>query len=422
MFFRMVNDEKIIAEGGRYLHILPQFIPWLMVKLKAPLYLIMITFSCMYLLILYLVFWLIGKGFGQKNIAYVFLFLLLISVNETFFDIITETKYSLALACLFLAYLESEQKQHYWIGIIILFCGFYTHPIFAVYCFIILIFKGFFMPSKMVLHFALIGFIIMLCKAYFSGPTAYEKDLVSAMFEHPSQLFKNSFIHTYFDGLLKTQFIILFGLSILIFGMLIKLKKWPLLVVYLATVFSLYFILAIVYSKGDSHMMIQKTLFVFHFLLLLPFLLIESFLPKRVNYCFNLLLMIGSIWALIGITNTAKKYTERTQALTQFMRSLPSSSDKFLINESQINHEVIMGTWALPHESILISKIKLQRLINLKNFRERNDTLFFSKYPTAIRPAFGYPLTNCELNNHYFKNKATEKVRWLDSTYTLGKR
>ena len=80
-----------------------------------------------------------------------------------------------------------------------------------------------------------------------------------------------------------------------------------------------------------------------------------------------------------------------------------------------------MGTWALPHESILVSKIKFKNPINLKNFRERNDTLFLSQFPNGFRPAFGLPLLNSELNTTYFEMDESKKVLWLDSTYILGK-
>ena len=421
MFFRMVNDEKLIAEGGRYIHVIPQFLPWLMVKLNAPLHLIIVSFSFLYTACFYLAYIIIGKLMKQKVIAVIFLFLLLISVNETFFDVVTETKFSLAFACLFLAHLLREKQASIYIGILMLVFGFYTHPIFVVYCAIIIFFISLYKFNRHLLIYGGVIMILLVSKALIFGSTTYEKELLSATFYNPFQLLKNSFIHTYFGGLLGTQFIVLICIIFLQLFSLLKSKKWLLLSMYFMAMFLLYIALALVYSKGDSHMMIQKTLLVFHFILLIPFVLLEKTMSVWVQRSVYFLIILGCFWALWSTNTLAKKYTNRVAVLEHFLKKLPKQSDKYLISENQINHEVMMGTWALPHESILVSKIKFKNPINLKNFRERNDTLFLSQFPNGFRPAFGLPLLNSELNTTYFEMDESKKVLWLDSTYILGK-
>ena len=421
MFFRMVNGERMIAEGGRFINILPQIVPWLLVKVSAPLNIIVICFSFMYTACLYGVYLLLGHWMKEKTIALIFLFLLLVSVNETFFDVVTETKFALAFACLFLAHLLSEKQQSIYIGVLILVFGFYTHPIFIIYGVIILFFVGLFNSSKRVVLYGLIVVVFLLAKGFIFGSTSYEKELVLATFNSPLDLFKHSFLNTYFYGLLTTQFIIFICLFILQVILLFKQKNWRLLFIYLVVIFALYFTLAIVYSKGDSHMMIQKTLFIFHFTLLIPFILVEKIMLLRARTIFFIFFIVGCSWALWSTNTVVKKYTERVDLLAHFLQALPNQTDKYLLSENQIDHEVMMGTWALPHESILVSKIKLKKAINLKNFRERNDTLFLSQFPNAFRPAFGLPLLNSELNTTYFEMDESKLVLWLDSTYILGK-
>lgn len=420
MLFRLVNNEEIIAEGGRLINVLPQFIPWIMVKMGSSLYSIVICFSIMHTIILFIIFLIIGNYLQQKEIGLLFLLLLLVSVNETFLDVVTETKFALAFACLFAAFLQSDKNQNILLGISILFCGFFSHPIFLIYFGLIIIFKTIFEPRKVIFKFLLIGVIILMFKGLFFGATSYENELVLATLNDTLNLFKNSFIHTYFNGLISTQFIIILGLVILLVYNLISLKRGLILGVYVLIVFGLYFILSVIYSKGDSHMMIQKTLFVFHFALLLPI----SMLSKTQEFKFKnmvYLLMIGGLFiSIFQVNQISKKFTQRVLVIEQFIKQLPNVSDKYILNENQINHDVIMGTWALPHESILLSKIKLNRLVNLKNYRERNDTLFLSRFPNALRPAFGYPMMNVDLNSNYFRIDEKQPVIWLDSTYVLG--
>lgn len=420
MLFRLVNNEQVIAEGGRLINALPQFIPWVMVKMGCSLNSIVIGFSIMHTLVLYVVFLFIGVFLNQKEIGLMFLALLLISVNETFFDVVTETKFALAFACLFTAFLLSEKNQNNLLGIGILICGFFTHPIFIVYFGLIVTYKFILDHPKSIVKFIIIGVIILVLKSMLFGATAYENDLVSAIVNDTINLFKNSFIHAYFKGLFTTQFLVMVGLIIVLIFRIISLKKWKYLWAYFLITFGLYFILSIVYSKGDSHMMIQKTLFVFHFGLILPLFMLlksEEFRLKNMVYC---LIVIGTFIALFQVIQISKKYTQRVVVLEHFMKRLPNSSDKFIFTEDHINHDVIMGTWALPHESIIVSKIKLNKLINLKNFRERNDTLFLSRFPCALRPTFGYPMMNKDLNLKYFKINENLPVVWLDSTFFLG--
>lgn len=417
MLFRLVNSEHLIAEGGRLVNIFPQFIPYLMVKAGCSLMSIVIAFSLMYTTVLYIIFTLIGNWLNQKKIALIFLLILILSVNETFFDVVTETKFALAFACLFLALVLSDKKRN-WIAIVFtLLCGFFSHPIFIIYFGINVFYNAIEGELKLSLKYLFIGATIVLFKALISGVTIYENDLISSLYTNTFSLFKVSFIHEYFEGLFGTQFVVFVGLFLMLILNLVFLKKWGVLLAYLTMVFTLYFILAIVYSKGDSHMMIQKTLFVFHFALLCPYLIVRNI---KFNAVFYMLIIVGIIVGLMGILETSQKYTNRVLVINQFMQHLPSTSDKFLIKENQINHELIMGTWALPHETILLSKIGGNRALNLKNFKERNDTLFLSKFPNAMRPAYGYPMMNKGLNTNYFKFDEQKSVMWLDSTYVLG--
>ncbi|MDI1233675.1 MAG: hypothetical protein PSX81_05300 [bacterium] len=422
MFFRMVNTEKIIAEGGRWVNLLPQIIPWLMLKIGCSLPALILAFSIMHIGVLYLVFLLIGNWLNQKEIGLIFLLILILSVNETFFDVVTETKFSLAFASLFLAFILSKKRKHILIGFVILIGGFFSHPIFTIYFGFIVLFTFLFGIRNNIIKYALMGVLIAALKSLFLGVTLYENELLSAGVFDPWNLFANSFIHGYFAGLLSTQFVVIIGLVSLLLLNFILLRKWSYLSLYIISVFLLYFVLAVVYSKGDSHMMIQKTLFVFHFALLLPYFYQIQWSEFKLKKVFYLGIIIGYSMAVTAIIKTSEKYTQRVVILEQFMQHLPKSSDKFIMNENQINHEVIMGTWALPHETIIISKIKCHKILSIKNFRERNDTLFLSKYPNAFRPAFGYPIENKDLNAAYFKMKEFEPNIWLDSTYFLGPR
>ncbi len=420
MLFRMINSGAFIAEGGRWVNILPQLIPWIFIKIGLPLNAIIICFSAMHIVVLYLIFILIGVKLNQKIIAISFLFLLIVSVNETFFDVVTETKYSLAFAALFSAFILSEKSNKLIAEILILIGGFFTHPVFCIYFIFILLYLTIFRPEKKYVKYLFIGSIIFVAKYIFIGTTNYEDSLVRYGFSDICHNFTNSFIHLYFKGLFSTQFVYFIGLFLIISFHLLFNKKYLQFFIYFMTLIFIYFLIAIIYSKGDSHMMIQKTLFLFHFILVLPLFFTWqqfSLLSQRIVL---LICLASFVVAIVGIFNVSVKYTERVKVLDAFMLKLPLQSDKYIIKEDQINHEKLLATWALPHETILLSNSCLERSMSIKNFRERNDTLFLSRFPNAFRPAFGYPMANKDLNLKYFKVDESKPNLWLDSTFILG--
>ncbi len=422
MLFRMINQESFIAEGGRYMNVLPQFIPWIFIKLGLPLKMIIICFSCMHIVVLYLIFQITGNFFKQKFLAVLFLLLLIVSVNETFFDVVTETKFSLAFGILFSAFLFSPKNNLIFVGIVILICGFFSHPVFIIYFGVIILSFRIFKPQTPLLKFLISGVAIFMLKYLTVGATTYENNLITSAFSDLFLTFKNSFIHHYFSGLFTTPFIFLIILLLIIIYHLTASRKYFEVMIYLAGIFITYFLLSIVYSKGDSHMMIQKTLILFHFILIYPIAFLWQQLSPILLKSVLLIFLISTIFALAGIHGSAAKYVDRVSILNDFMQKIPATSDKFLIREEQINHDKLLATWALSHETIMLSQIYLKKNLSIKNFRERNDTLLFSKFPNAFRPTFGYPMLNKDLNQGYFKIDESKPNLWLDSSFILGER
>ncbi len=417
MLFRMINAESLVAEGGRWMNIPPQLIPWIMIKLKLPLQFIIFFFSLMQGITLYGFFLLTGYYFKQKFLGIIFLLLLIISVNETFFDVVTETKFSLALGVLFTAFLNSKKRSELLLGTGIIFCGFFSHPSFVIYFIFILLFHGIFKPHETNWKWLIPGLVFFLLKHFLIGSTTYESNMFNEAINHLLNDFQNSFIHHYFSGLFKTQFIFIFTLFVIIILHLISERKWKLLIAYFFTLFITYFLLAILYHNGDSRMMIQKTMHLFHFIILIPLFYIWNDISAVLQKIAILLILSACIFAFSGIIQAREKYRSRMLILTEFMQQLPTESDKFILREEHIDHDRMMATWALPHETLLISNVKFGKSIVVKNFRERNDTLLYYQFPNAFRPAFGYPMMNRELNPSYFSIDESRPLIWLDSAH-----
>ncbi|MES2617490.1 MAG: hypothetical protein V4613_06410 [Bacteroidota bacterium] len=417
MLFRMVNTESIIAEGGRLTNAIPQFIPWLMIKAGLSLNSIVIGFSFMDIAVLYAVFLLVGIYFRQKLLASIFVILLMLGVSSTFFDVVTETKAALAIAVILTAALSSDNKTPFWLLILIVFSGIFSHPVFILYFFIIIAFFYSKNDAKKYGKLVLAGSILIGLKIGIIGATVYEQNLLSI--NHLYESFQHSFIHEYISIWLDPYYIALPVIMLVVVAYLTINKKWKFLLFYMLSIISLYIILAVIYSAGDSRMMIQKTMFVLHFTMLLPLVKIDeknNFLFKFISPLFFVVLLT----TFYSIINASSAYRERVIILTDFLKKLPAESDKYLIHENNINHDKIMATWALSHETLLLSNIKYGKSLALKNFRDHNDTLQLSKYPNAFRPAFGYPIKKNELNEAYFNPDWTKENKWLDSAMRLG--
>lgn len=420
MLFRMIQTEAIIAEGGRWMNAVPQLLPWLFIKAGAPLPVIIAVFALSYILILYFIFLIAGKIYEQVQLAALLPLLLIAGTPHTFFDTITETKYALAFAILLIAALVSGKSFKGLDVILIVACGLFSHPVFIIYWAIILIWLAVENGFKSILLPLISGVALLAVRYFFAGGTGYEVNLLSDASVNNLALFGTSFIHHYMSIWEQWIYWPLILIMLLSTGYFLFKKSTSQLLLYIGMLAGIYCLLALVYAKGDSHMMIQKTMFLFHFAILFPMAASIKCAGKKITTLWISIVVIAMITGFFGLYTTAPQYIQRRNNLVKFMEAMPKNTDKFLIRETQINHEVMMATWALPHETLLLSGAASNKSIVVKNVRDHNDTLQLSKYPTAFRPAFGYPIPSDSLNAKYFKLNETFRNEWLDSTIILG--
>ncbi len=110
-FFNLVNAEWPSVAEQRYSSMVPQFFPWLFIKVGASLQWVLHSFSASYILLYLLVFGLIQRILKQEQVAIALVFSLLLGVSHSFYHPVTETHQAIAWSLLFFACLGSTRHK-----------------------------------------------------------------------------------------------------------------------------------------------------------------------------------------------------------------------------------------------------------------------------------------------------------------------
>ena len=172
---------------------------------------------------------------------------------------------------------------------------------------------------------------------------------------------------------------------------------------YLCGCIAVYIILAISNSAGDAHIMLQRNFLVLNMAVLLPLAYFYNDFPQKIIT--TLAIPIALFLSLNTISKTSVLYKNRRETLAKNINTLQAVATKIAIKKSQIVSDVLLSSWALGHESILLSTI-----INKKSSTITVvDTL--ALYTNGFIPAYGPPIAIEKMNKHYFN--------WDSSHYKL---
>ncbi len=127
-FFNLVNSEWPSVAEQRYSAAIPQFLPYVFLKLGASLKTILYVFSASYIVLYALVFGLIQFVLVQAKAAIALVLSLLLGVAHSFYHPVTETHQAIAWSILFYACLGSNQTK---IKVILLGVLSFTFAIFS---------------------------------------------------------------------------------------------------------------------------------------------------------------------------------------------------------------------------------------------------------------------------------------------------
>ncbi len=413
LLFNILDSQNFRIEHYRYAAVLPQILAVLAAKIGASIPIVAGLLSFGYLFIHGIIYWLTKHLFKQKGLGVIYLACMLLAMHENFFDMVTETRLALGFGILYAAIMLTKEldnsKKLIW-TIVVLILGTFSHPVFILYFGIINLFYWSFKNQVYFQHFIIMGVLYFL-KSALLGNSSYEAGFYSKVANIDT--FYNSFLHGYMKGHLGQVYKLVIIIVYLTSAHLYRQGLRKELAAYLFAIAGTYFLLAVVNSSGESHMMIQKSLLLLNFVCLYPMV---YFYDQWINKIFLSVLipfvLFASFWT---IDSASEKYTNRISNLKSKVNVLNKSYDKAYIHDSQIDASTMLGVWALPYESIILSSWSNPNSFTLYPIKEKAKSF----YKDTFRHVFMPPMPQNNLNNRYFKLQKNSSYQLIDSTFIL---
>lgn len=415
LLFNILDSQSFRIEHYRFSAAIPQALAVFGAKFGFPIPVVASLLSFGYVLIHGVIYWFTKHRLNQKPLAIIYLMSLLLAMHENYFDMVTETRLALGFGVLYAALLLTQQlnnSQRLIWSIVVLILGTFSHPVFILYFVIVNLFYWSFKKRVFFQHFIIIGVLYFVKSALF-GSSSYETGFYNKLFQW--DIFSNSYLHGYMRGhigeIYKLVIIVVYLTSAHMYRKGFRIE----LAAYLFSIAGTYFLLSLINAEGESHMMIQKSLLVLNFVCLYPMI---YFYDQWINKLFlNALIpfvLLASFWT---INKSAIKYTQRIDHLEYNIGILQKQNSKHYIHESQINHSTMLGTWALPYETMLLSSWDKPNSYTLFPISDTHTNHSFKE--DTFNHVFSPDVSQDELNSKYFRFNQKGGYELIDSTFIL---
>lgn len=369
--FNMINNEMPLAEHNRYSIYLLQIIPWGMLKCGFAISSVLCMFSVSHILVGIVAFILMTR-LKQYKAALLLTLLQVLTYRESFFLALNETSILLACVLLLSAFMNhygedpDRRLQSFFAFFVCILIALFSHPMAMILCPFVILFntvekpgykRNLFLSASSAFAIAL-AFRIALSK---SSP--YETDLYEQLMNAPELLgnFKNLNSFYFFFGSLDSNsyFFSIYIIPIFIFiytGFIyFRDKNYKSAIFYVTSVIAFWFLIIIMFNRGDGNIFMEKNFTPWVFVCLYPLTSFDFKLPR-----ISAVLYISVIlYSFIKIAPGGDVYMVRYKLLDDLISKQNSgSTSKLLILDSTIDHSKWQSTWALPYESLLLCKIK----------------------------------------------------------------
>lgn len=371
--FNMINEGHPAAEHNRYAMYIYQFIPWIMLKLHAPIPAILKVFSLCHILVHALVFALLLRT-RQYGLAALLAIMQVLSYRECFFLAVNETALAISASLMLAGLLNYYQgsrltlMQALWYLLCVL-VGMFSHPMAMVL-----------MPFVMVYHFIryrpdtkskpailIIGFILVfLVKKLTSHASSYEADLYAQLrnsFEIISHL-GDVYSFNFFFGEFKINayffniYFIPLSLAIFAIWRLRQIGQPRLLIFYILSLLGSWLLIVILFNRGDGNMFMEKNFTPWVMIALYPWIHLLKYESGKMPAMPVVVYVLIIGYSISGIYRVAPMYRKRQQLMQQLITEKnPARAPKLLMQDSAVDHEKWLAIWALPYETLLLGKV-----------------------------------------------------------------
>ncbi len=370
--FMMINKEGFEIFVSRYSMFLSQLIPVGLIKVGAPLKLIMIAFSACYALILLGSYHLAAHKYKQIGLALVPVFLF-VSASDTFAHAISETVQLFSYASLLGAFLLFHQENGSFakpsvsvvVGLfVLLLLNFFIHPVslfFVLFLFLYAFFKEELKvrPYKLIIPVVWVGFFAV--KTVFFSKGSHDESFLNEL-KHLDEIIPNLF-SVYPIHFIKQHFLQFYFLPTAMFVAVVmhflKEKKYLFTAGYVAFFLGFWLLSIIIYHKGDSNHGMERSFLPFLFLAAVPFF--DAVLPKwKTKLKLAPVAVMAVLFCAVGINLFAstRKFGKRVDKVQKIIYAARQSQlgNKFYIsaNDSFVKTDMEVQ-YALTVETLLLS-------------------------------------------------------------------
>jgi hypothetical protein len=402
IFFQQVNHESFGAALERFPAFFIEIPLFLGVKAGLSFGALIYLFSCSYILFFYLIWYLITYRLKNPVAGLVVIFGTFMGIRELFIHTITETHQCIVYSALLYAVMcfefKSRNLRYALTAFVTLFAAF-SHPFGVFTAAFVLVFFAVHKRDIRNAQLYIAGIIVVGTAALnlLNPPNAHDQSQYQLLtsVEASGLASNNAALH-----FLKIHFSHFYWLpelaALFAIGLLIVKRefiKLSLLVVATATYVC---IAAYTFRNGDSSIMLERIFLPAFFIINLTLADVLSRQHYRLRWLPIILVLFFMINGIRYINTGCLMYRKRVAYLDELVqKAIAGPSDKYILDESAANKDLILVPWALGVETLIYSKFKYNECVTITLDKEGCD-------PESARITTQLCLPVAALNPEYF--------------------
>ena len=357
--FRIVNDESFAIFHLRWVGILTQWIPLLMVKLSIPLKYVAIGFSLNLALVYYITYLVFRYYFRQPIYALIVIVLTSLLQYYAFYWQVSELNSTMPIFLIIVWFIFYKAiKYNIYLAILGTFslclCIIFIHPLLSILLIQILLGLCIYSKNKKLLISVGIAILALLIK--YKLLSGFES---SKILDFNPELFKwsvikSSYLYYAFKMFLSKQFYIATCI-VLLFGLyLLFRKRFLLLAYYIISSVALYLLIYYYLPYGEIVAYMESYFILMYIPLLINlFLILQNDFLQYKNWIIIVFVLLGTK----GLYNLNKErlFQDRLKYIAEITNH---ANDLGYIEKDKMNLAIVMTAWAMPFETLLLSTIQ----------------------------------------------------------------
>lgn len=359
--FYDINHESILINDHRLTMVLSQMLPWLLIKLHAPLRWVIVCYSAVFIVMAYGCYLLSVYLLGHRRAALLMLFALL-GMRATFFHCLSETFQLMFFAPLLYALVCSDRRGWWRWALLLLTeaAAFFVHPIAP---FFILFIAGFLMLERRRVRLeAPVAVLLVWMGVLFFVKTRLGSSGHDQSFVPTGETLQYALTHFFrlnSIGFFYAHFVELYLFPTLLWVLTlvgyVRGRRWLKLLFVGLFVPAFFAMSVVVYWQGDGPIGMERTYLPLFFFTGLAFF--EDELPRWALWprrAFGLLLAVLLTVSVVRIGREARPYANRLEEVGRIAAQARAEGQRKLLVTRSVAEQVFpVNIWGLALESML---------------------------------------------------------------------